>query len=252
MQIEQKVFWTHKNGGTAAEYEDAFCPLSVELRGGDVYRFAIADGATESSYSKQWARMLVDSFVADEETTEIAALLTHTQPRWLRVVGGRDLPWYAEQKVESGAFAAFLGLTLFHDPVERLRVRWKALAVGDACLVQVRSEEVVSRFPMELSSDFGDAPFLLSSDARQNAEALRRCRHSEGEVCFDDAFYLMTDALACWFLAECEQGHAPWQALRALDTGDEVEGFHGMVARLRGSGALKNDDTTLMRIDIAM
>src|SRR3989441_8753980 len=53
-----------------------------------------------------------------------------------RRLAGRPLPWFASEKAEQGAFAAFLGVE-----IDAHKNRWTALAVGDCCL---RSEEHTS------------------------------------------------------------------------------------------------------------
>jgi len=60
----------------------------------------------------------------------------------------------------------------------------------------------------------------------------------------------MTDALACWFMREAEEGRTPWRVLRDLDTSDEIKPFREWVETLRKEGAMRNDDVTLLRIDI--
>jgi hypothetical protein len=64
-----------------------------------------------------------------------------------------------------------------------------------------------------------------------------------------DTFFMMTDALACWFFEEKEAGRQPWNVLGGFDTQDGML-FSELVASLRSTGALKNDDVTLVRIII--
>jgi hypothetical protein len=56
MDLYVRAFWLPKAGNSADEYEDAFDYSLAERR------FAIADGATESSFAKRWARSLVQGF----------------------------------------------------------------------------------------------------------------------------------------------------------------------------------------------
>jgi hypothetical protein len=65
-----------------------------------------------------------------------------------------------------------------------------------------------------------------------------------------DAFYLMTDALAYWFMRETEEGRTPWRVLRDLNTSDEIKPFREWVKTLRVEGAMRNDDVTLLRVDM--
>jgi hypothetical protein len=91
---------------------------------------------------------------------------------------------------------------------------------------------------------------LLSSSPDGSEDLGEHLRIAEGICEPSDALYLMTDALACWFMAEDEAGRAPWRVLRDLNTEDQAESFDEMISRLRSEGTLKNDDSTLMRIDV--
>src|SRR5712692_2413403 len=101
-----RAFALPKLGNSAEEYEDA---AAADPRCG---RFAIADGAAESSFAALWARLLVTGFVAapPADLGSWADFLRPLQQRWAAEVGGRPLPWYAEMKLQQGAFATFLGV----------------------------------------------------------------------------------------------------------------------------------------------
>ena len=73
-------------------------------------------------------------------------------------------------------------------------------------------------------------------------------RSASGLAIASDQLLLMTDALAQWFLAEAEMGRRPWAALGRAQT---QEAFCAFVDLLRHGGALRNDDTTLVRIEVA-
>src|SRR5581483_6124726 len=133
--------------------------------------FAVADGASESSFAALWAQLLVEGFThpakrEDPESDWLAPL----SERWAAAVDGRPLPWYAEAKREQGAFATLLGL-VFRRPATALGGggRWRALAVGDSCLFQVRQDQLVKSFPVNCSQEFGNRPALLCSRPRASA-----------------------------------------------------------------------------------
>lgn len=250
MEINAESFWVQKAGCSAAEYEDAFWPEGLVRASQESFRFAIADGATDSSFSGIWARLLVKAFVeCSEGADDIARILAETQPQWEQQVGQRELPWYAAEKAQAGAFSSLLGLTI-RDHADTGRSEWQAFAVGDSCLVQVRNEKAIVKFPMEHSSRFDSMPFLLASNSSYNTKVRENVAIAQGDIHPDDSFYLMTDALACWFMAADEQERAPWLALRDLNTRDHPESFADMIDRLRSHRELKNDDCTLIRIDI--
>src|SRR5436309_5977268 len=57
MLASATAWWAPKAGNAAHEYEDAFALEAAALR------FAVADGASETSFARQWAELLVDRFV---------------------------------------------------------------------------------------------------------------------------------------------------------------------------------------------
>ncbi|HXG08313.1 MAG TPA: hypothetical protein VNK04_00840, partial [Gemmataceae bacterium] len=61
MNIHAEPFWVPKQGHHEEEYEDAVWPPEPrDYPAADVH-LAIADGATESSYARDWARLLVQA-----------------------------------------------------------------------------------------------------------------------------------------------------------------------------------------------
>ena len=192
-----RAFWLPRGGNSAEEYEDACA--GDPSRG----RFAIADAATECSMGGLWARLLVDGFVqaADPQLGSWGNWLPPLQERWAREVGGRPLSWYAEIKAQQGAFATFLGLVVDQCGWLWSRRRWRAIAVGDGCLFQVRQGRLLRAFPMKRSKDFSNCPWLVGS--RQPAKALvKKEVRAKGGWQPDDRLWLMTDALAKWFLGQ--------------------------------------------------
>jgi hypothetical protein len=234
-----------KRGSTETEYEDAFGVAE------DRFRFAVADGATEASFSGVWAKQLVRAFINRKLSVPIAfEELKPLQSRWGTIVHRNPLPWYAEEKASSGAFAAFVGLEFLREDSQPEAKRvWRATAAGDSCLVQVRGDEIVGAFPLADSSSFSSRPNLLSSTPALNGNGSELISNSNGLWGCEDVFFLMTDALACWFFKEHEQGNKPWDLLRDLDTQGNIS-FEDFIAVLRAEGRMKNDDVTLVRIDI--
>src|SRR5437764_13347045 len=105
MPLRVRVWARHapKRGNSPEEYEDAFCAARVGERRGRVFRFAIADGATEASFSGRWAQMLTRAYCrGDLESDCQTASLARLQAAWSSEISGRSLPWYAEEKVRQG------------------------------------------------------------------------------------------------------------------------------------------------------
>ena len=256
MEVHAEAFWLPKNGSSEAEYEDFFGPptlKSPQSIKGQRIRFAVTDGAAEASFSQQWAKQIARGFVKRRLGVPLTAEeLKPLQEEWQKTVHRRPLPWYAEQKAEQGAFSSLLGLEVF-EAVNgaATALAWRAVAVGDSCLFQVEMGQVSKAWPIANSADFGNTPSLLCSNAANNGDGLEAAgaQAAAGGCGRGTAFYLMTDALSCWFLREHERGKEPWRILTDLGT-DEGQPFAKLVGDLRTAGDLKNDDVTLLRIDI--
>lgn len=259
MEPPVQVYWVPKLGNSEEEYEDAAAFSIVDRR------FAIADGATESSYSDIWARSLVRQYTTSPPlmppgSTPLPEWLEPLQTQWHGSINWERLPWFAEEKARNGAFAAFLGLHFLggdEAPAPRsfwrwvlrrkpraVGTRWHALAVGDCCLFQVRGNRLLSAFPISESGAFNDRPLLISSNPSRNYPVWEAVRHAEGGCQPGDVFILGTDALSKWFLQELEAGKRPWETLVHVQT---QTGFSTLVDVLRQQRTIRNDDTTLLQ-----
>jgi len=212
--IRWRAFWLPKEGHSAEEYEDAF---AVEVASG---RFAVADGASESAFARLWARLLVEHFVAQRsvEVPDWHDRLPEVQHQWQEALASRQLPWHAEQKVLYGSFATFLGVEIRSGDSG---LQWQAVAVGDSCLFHTRGDQLLYAWPLEKSDQFNDSPRLVGSrtpsDEVNYNRALWKLPHPDGkdqlQLSSGDRLWLMTDAMAQWFLTEYESGRCPWQQI---------------------------------------
>lgn len=240
-----KAFHLPKAGNQPDEYEDAFAADA------ETGRFAVADGASESSFAGLWAKLLTEGFVRPAPKAEAGAnWIEPLQRTWARDVDDKSLPWYAEDKRKQGAFATFCGFSL------RLSANggeneFRVLAVGDCCLFQVRDDQPLCAFPIVHAGDFGNRPDLLNSRREPAAQLRDLQKKGRGIWRKGDRFFLVTDALAQWFLAELEAHHKPWRAIdRILSATNPDESFADWTAGLRAASSLRNDDVTLMAIDV--
>lgn len=234
-----RCFSVPKLGRADAENEDA-CEVDAE-RGA----VAVADGATDSSFSRAWARLLVDSFRlwpidAAAGPEALLAWLGRPQTMWRRMLEGRPLPWHAQHKVARGAFAALVAAEL---RVGGDSVFWSALGVGDCCMFVVEGDRLVRAFPIADPAEFGSSPFLLGTNPEANRSIAEHLRRDHGRAAREALFLFMSDALAQWFLMSARAGEQPWEQLREL--GDRTA-FAELVGRLRAAKALRNDDSTLV------
>jgi hypothetical protein len=236
-----RSFLTQKQGSSWRECEDA-CASSARH-----CACAVADGATEAFGSRWWARLLARSWVRAPATEPaaflemIGRLAARAQRRWAR----RPLPWYAEEKRQQGSYAAFAGVRFEQDAAG---LRWQAVALGDCCLLQLRGGALVGSQPLSEPEQFGFRPTLLPT----RPEALAGCASAVGSFSGTaepgDCFLLLSDAAACWLLQALREAEASAaQFLELLQQGS-AEPLAALIAELRRSGRMRNDDVAAIAI----
>jgi hypothetical protein len=234
------AFHVVKRGHPSEEYEDAFA--------GDpaTGRFAVADGASETSYAALWARLLVEGFVSTGlNVSAVDGWLTGLRHQWAAEVDQKPLPWYAEIKRELGAAATFLGLQI-RPRRPNDKGMWRAFALGDTCLLRVRKDRLLRPLPLSGSKEFNNRPPLIGSRQGPMAASIRAVK---GTWLRGDTFFLMTDALAEWFLDRHEKGEKPWRHLGKWTADDSRPyDFASRIEEMRDHGGLRNDDVTLLSV----
>ena len=210
-------------------------------------RLAVSDGASESAFSKEWARILARQFVTIipllSDGDGMLSWLQSCGEEWSRGIPWDRLPWHGRNKTRAGAFATFLGVTvsLVVDPAGAYP--WQAVAVGDSCLFIVRDDAIALAFPLANSGDFNNTPGLVCSNLVGNARIETHIRRVSGECRAGDRMMLATDAVAAWMLREYEGGGKPWEQFIPLDSPAKWDAW---VQARRDEKAMRNDDASLM------
>lgn len=245
MAMDYRKFWVPKRGSTAEEYEDA-CDADP-----DAGRFAVADGAAESVFAASWAQCLVKQFIktVDCDPQQWSAWLPDLQKDWAEGFRGRQLPWYAEVKLQQGAFATFLGVVVTRS--KETPYDWHGVAVGDSCLFHTRNHKLLAAFPMTKSEDFGTTPWLLGSRTSSKEISENRAVPARGVGYPNDQLWMMTDALSQWFWKEYEEGKKPLEEMeKVLAPCFEDYHFGKWIEKLREAKRLRNDDVTLLAVTL--
>src|SRR6266568_755912 len=112
MRAPVTAWWAPKAGNAADEYEDAYAVEPAALR------YAVADGASETSFAKQWAELLVERFVHEPPApAELPGWLAPMQRAWAALAR-------AATREAFGGFVDYLrhGGALRNDDVTLVRV----------------------------------------------------------------------------------------------------------------------------------
>lgn len=240
----QGIFCITKGGNSPEDCEDAYECSSLNSQ--SPWYFAVSDGATESSFSKEWASKLVKSFVSKpfDSAEEISDWLEPLQQDWSNWLSQKDLPWFAKRKATQGAYATLLGLKIEQNTGAR-EFNWQSIAVGDSCLFVIHSESLLSCFPLGQSSDLNSTPDLVGTLPEYNNTLTKSVKVTRGNAQSATHFYLVTDALAGWIFKTVESEKNPWQILDNINTQEE---FIGWLYDLRVSRQIRNDDTTMIHL----
>jgi hypothetical protein len=253
LRVLSSTFRSPKLGAADSEYEDASAVPGTELECAS-FRAAIADGATEAVASGDWSDRLARSYVelCWDHRKELLGHLPLLRDEWHSSVFREGLPWYVERKLQQGSFAALLGMKLCIDgPGIAHEGAWRAFVIGDCCLFHWRNNELLKSFPYESSRDFNNSPLLLSTNSGSWTSEVAHRKAIRGRWERGDTFVLATDAVAQWILAEYEHREDPWLLLRDLN--DNVPGctFYELLSKMRTEGRMRNDDATIVRIELA-
>ncbi len=251
MYAEIVGFATPKNGSSPAEWEDA--ARFQECWGKGSARVAVVDGATEAFDVIRWARQLVNGFVPDPAATagaptiEPAAMtrwMADMQTQWTDNAPEFATYIEAEKFRTQGAFATFLGWQLDGLDLPDGHQVWRAVAVGDSVLFQVRDGQELARFPDLQADDFGTTPELFSTKPSALDRVSGYLQFRSGGVRPGDLFFFATDALAQWITRMVAVGGSSvWTVLAGID--DEL--FVDLIDDRRATGEIQDDDVTLVR-----
>ena len=251
-----------KYGNRPDENEDAvLCyPSDVGYNQSKGIYCAMTDGATQSSFSQQWASLLVKllvnkvkRYVPNKDTLLIVTLTA--QSEWEKNIKKTDLPWHAQEKIKNGAFSTLLWLSIKKNKKNR---KIKVIAVGDSNLIIVRDNKKLVAYPIENSQDFGNTPTLLCSRTNRNSQINDRVFDKvtlwEQDWHPGDHFLLATDALAQYMLRQFEKGENPSMFIAQLakegNLDKQQKEFENWIESLRKEKTIRNDDTTLVSIQM--
>ena len=123
----------------------------------------------------------------------------------------------------------------------------------DRAFVESRCEqyeafrENLAKYPVERAAEFGNTPRLLPSLPEKAARALEHVLRRSGPCQANDTFFLATDALAQWCLQSVEAGCPPWPLLQCIADPEE---FRRRVDELRASREMRNDDVSLLVVEL--
>lgn len=244
MKIKLKGFITSKESELYSDCADHYAFSKENLK------FAISDGVSRSFFPKFWSRILVEKYV-EKETWKEEDFIQYSQEHWQNevdeIVKSPDTMYFTRNAYnrKTPGLATFVGLQFL--PKEK---KWIAQALGDSFLFFVPKDcKDFDKDTIKLSSK--DEPFVFDNypDYLSSIGDLHKgdSRKIKGKELKDGTFYLMTDALAEWFL----QGKGIENAITTIENIKSQEQFIETIDNERKANRLHNDDSALLIIEIS-
>ena len=241
LDLQLRQLLLPKLGHEASECEDVIAVDAKRLR------FAVADGATEAFDARKWAERLAhqwvqrgDTLSSEEFRNWVAAEGRELQESWT----GLNLSWYSEAKARTGSFAAFVGVEL---DLTSESPSWKAIALGDTCLLHRRGNVLVKSLPLERSESFNNAPILVASNSALHENSMKSVVIDSGNCESGDVLLLMSDAVASWYLHCFENDDLTAEDYFFSRPDVELNEFFD---EERQKGRIRNDDLAIVRIEL--
>lgn len=253
--ITAQTVWTPAPEKSVDEYQDAFFPEQTATAPGTrgVTRFSMADGASRSGHSRQWARFLVSEWGKDPANLSFRSSLALASNAWGRwgedraaqaVASPGHHDWFQASFPEDAlAYATLLVVQIYPGRYPR----WFAAAVGDTFVFHVRANELRSALPRRTGRRV--TPRLISTKRSLHYDKPETVDLASARLLRGDELFLSTDALGHWIADFVDRGSAPWAELRTqIEQG--ASAFQTWINELRARNEVDPDDTTLMRIAI--
>ena len=242
---------THKEMETISGCQDNFSHSE------DKNCFAIADGATQSFYSSIWSKLLVDYFCENPQIDKNnwQEWLELIQQKWLEEVraelekakSGNNFAWieiYNGLERSKSATSTFIGLQFIENQA-------KISIVGDSCLFIFQGNQLIQTHLLKKSTDFNNQPEYFGSRSKNNDHEpefldIELKYKQDSDKLY---FVLATDALAEYIFKYTEQQRDILTTLLTINSEQEFENFVKS-ARHNGTIKMKNDDVTLMILEV--
>jgi hypothetical protein len=241
MKVSIKGFITCKS---AEQYIDCADNYAVNKSS---HRFSVSDGVSKSFFPKVWSEILVSQFVERTDLKE-SELIKFCQAEWQKrideLVSLPETKWFTKSQYsrKDPALATFVGLQFFEK-----EKKWSASALGDSFLFFVPNgfkdyqKELVKLSSKGEPIVFDNFPDYLTSIGDSHKG---RPKEKSGNI-KNGTFYLMTDALAEWFINEGEN------AIGKITVWKSQSDFERFISQAIEEKEMTNDDCAILCIEIS-
>jgi len=242
MKISIKGFITCKSAEQYIDCADNYAINKIS------HRFSISDGVSKSYFPKVWSEILVSQFVERTDLKE-SELIKVCQAEWQKrideLVSLPETKWFTKSQYsrKDPALATFVGLQFFEK-----EKKWSAWAQGDSFLFFVpKGFKDYQKELVKLSSKtepivFDNFPDYVSSIGNNHKGEIVP---KKSQKIVNGTFYLMTDALAEWFIKEGEN------AIGKITVWKSQSDFERFISQAIEENQMTNDDCAILCLEIS-
>lgn len=238
MKINIKGFITSKKSELYSDCADNYA-INKEHN-----KFAVSDGVSKSFFPKIWSDILVNKYV-NQKDWKNEEFIIECQKEWQskidEIVNQPETKWFTKSQYnrKDPALATFVGLQFLESDQ-----KWIAQALGDSFLFFIPKDS--NKIEIQLSSKpepvvFDNFPDYFSSISIHPQKGKVKIKE---RPMVEGTFYLMTDALAEWFLLNTEQ------AKQTLDNIKTQEQYLETIANERNANRLNDDDSAVLILEL--
>jgi len=225
MKINIKGFITSKKSELYSDCADNYA-INIEHN-----KFSISDGVSKSFFPKIWSDILVNKYVNQKDWKDNNEF----------IVERPETKWFTKSQYnrKDPALATFVGLQFLESDQ-----KWIAQALGDSFLFFIPKDSKEIEIKLSTKHEpivFDNFPDYLSSIGSSHKGEKKPIK---GEKIKEGTFYLMTDALAEWFLLNTEQ------AKQTLDNIKTQEQYLETIANERNANRLNDDDSAVLILEL--
>ena len=239
MKINIKGFITSKKSELYSDCADNYA-VNIEHN-----KFAISDGVSKSFFPKIWSDILVNKYVNQKDWKDNNEFIVESQKEWQskidEIVNQPETKWFTKSQYnrKDPALATLVGLQFLESDQ-----KWIAQALGDSFLFFIPKGSTEIEIKLSTKPEpivFDNFPDYLSSIGSSHKGEKKSIK---GEKIKEGTFYLMTDALAEWFLLNTEQ------AKQTLDNIKTQEQYLETIANERNANRLNDDDSAILILEL--
>ncbi|AJA69760.1 hypothetical protein MYRA21_2648 [Myroides sp. A21] len=239
MKINIKGFITSKKSELYSDCADNYA-VNIEHN-----KFSISDGVSKSFFPKIWSDILVNKYVNQKDWKDNNEFIVESQKEWQskidEIVNQPETKWFTKSQYnrKDPALATFVGLQFLESDQ-----KWIAQALGDSFLFFIPKGSTEIEIKLSTKPEpivFDNFPDYLSSIGGSHKGEKKPIK---GEKIKEGTFYLMTDALAEWFLLNTEQ------AKQTLDNIKTQEQYLETIANERNANRLNDDDSAVLILEL--